>query len=106
MTLPGGTLFCELYQEWVFGGLQLKMETITNNGKNIDFWVHALDRPEAYDTGEAIDRLEEMSHDSSVSYPLESARSRHGLYDDDRLYLVYEQSDTDAFVAALGRPEK
>lgn len=101
MIFPSGTLFCELHQEWVFGGLQLKRETIVNLGKNVDFWVHALDWPEAHDTGEAIDRLTEMASDSSVSYPLEDAFSRHGLYDDERLYLVYERSDTEALLAAL-----
>lgn len=102
MTFPSGTLFCELQQEWVFGGLQLKLDTLVNLGENVDFWVHALDWTEAHDTGEAIERLEKMASDSSVSYPLEEAFSRHGLYDDDRFYLVYEQADTDALLSALG----
>ncbi len=102
MTLPGGTLFCELQQKWVFGGLQLKMETIVTLGKNRDFWVQPLDWPEADDTGMAVDRLDEMARDSNVSYPIEQANSRHGLYDDDQLYLVYEKADTDALLSALG----
>lgn len=101
MTLPAGTLFAELHQEWVFGGLQLKEDTIEIGGVNCDFWVRQLDWPEADDTGMAIDRLEEMAKDPTVSYPIEPAPGRHGLYDDDRLYLVYEQSDTDALITAL-----
>jgi hypothetical protein len=101
MTLPAGTLFCEMHQEWVFGGLQLKGDTIASNGRNIDFWVRQIDWPDADDTGMAIDRLEEMAKDSAVSYPVESAYGRHGLYDDDRLYLAYESADTAALITEL-----
>lgn len=101
MKFPPKTLFCEMHQRWVFGGLQLKMDTIVIGGQNYDFWVQTLDWPEAHDTGEAIERLEEMVADSGVSYPVEPALVRHGLYDDDRLYLVYEPADTEALIASL-----
>lgn len=102
MALPAGTLFAELYEQWVFGGLQLKGETFGTDGKNWDFWVRSLDWPGADDTGMAIGRLEEMSQDSSVSYPAEYAHARHGLYDDERMYLVYEAADTQALIEELG----
>jgi hypothetical protein len=101
MTMPAGTLFAELHQEWVFGGLQLKGDTFQINGENFDFWVRQIDWPDNQDTGEAIDRLEEMAQDSTISYPIESAYGRHGLYDDERLYLVYEPADTQALIADL-----
>jgi hypothetical protein len=102
MRLPTGTLFCELHEPWAFGGLQLKMDTIEHLGKNIDFWVRSLDWPEADDTGMAINRLDEMAADGNVGYPIETAETRHGLYDDDVLYLVYEQADTAALIELLG----
>lgn len=104
MTLPAGTLFCELHEPWVFGGLQLKGDTIRNpliRDGNIDFWVRQIDWPDADDTGMVLDRLDEMSADSSVSYPVDSAYGRHGLYDDDQLYLIYEPADTAALIAAI-----
>jgi hypothetical protein len=102
MTLPAGTLFAKLHQEWVFGGLELKGDTFTDiAGENVDFWVRQIDWPYADDCGEAMHRLDEMAKDSTISYPIESAYGRHGSYDDDRLYLVYEPTDTAALVADL-----
>lgn len=101
MTLPAGTLFCELLEEWVFHGLQLKGDTFGVNGDNVDFFTKSLDWPAAYDCGEACSRLDEMKADPAVSYPIEDAYGRHGLYDDERLYLVYERADTEALIAEL-----
>lgn len=106
MLLPSGTLFAELQEPWVFHGLQLKLDTIVIDGVNVDFWVRSLDWPDADGTGEALERLEEMVADSSVSYPVESAWSRHGLYDDERLYLVYETADTAALIGDLGQADE
>jgi hypothetical protein len=106
MQLPAGTLFCELHEPWVFGGLTVKHDTLVWNGKNSDFWTRQLDWPDADDTGEALDRLEEMAADSNVSYPVEEAHGRHGLYDDDRFYLVYEQADAEALIADLRKAYK
>jgi hypothetical protein len=101
MKFPTGTLFCELNGEWYFGGLQLKGDTIVSGGRNVDFWVLQIDWIENDDTGEAIRRLDEMKADSSVSYPAEDAYGRHGLYDEERLYLAYESADTAALIKKL-----
>ena len=101
MALPAGTLFAELLEPWVFGDLTLKGDTFWHNvGDDGDFWVLTLAWPEADDDGMSFNRLDEMQQDSTVSYPLEPAYSRHGLYDDDRQYLVYEAADT-AFLIGL-----
>lgn len=102
MTLPAGTLFAELQQEWVFHELQLKGETYTDGqGRNIDFMTKQLCWVDAIHTGEACRRLDEMKADPTVSYPIETAYGRHGLYDDERIYLVYEPADTQNLVAAI-----
>lgn len=102
MTLPAGTLFAELQQEWVFHGLQLKGETYADaQGRNIDFMVKQLDWVDAYDCGEACQRLDEMKANPAVSHPIETAYGRHGLYDDDQVYLVYEPADTARLIAEL-----
>jgi hypothetical protein len=101
MTLPSGTLFAACHQPWVFGDLELKLDTIVRDGQNADFWVRTLAWVDADDTGMALDRLDAMAADSTVSHPVDEVASRHGLYDDDRLYLVYEPADTQSLIAAL-----
>ncbi len=104
MTLPAGTLFAELQQEWIFHGLELKGETYADGqGNNIDFYTKSLDWVDAFDCGEACQRLDEMKADPTASYPIETAYGRHGLYDDEKLYLVYEPADTAALIAELTR---
>lgn len=103
MTLPKGTLFAELQQQWVFGDVEIKGDTCLDNrtGENCDFWVLTLAWPEADDTGQAIDRLEQMAANPTVSYPPGYVYARHGLYDDDRPYLVYEKADVDNLMRLL-----
>lgn len=105
MTLPKGTLFAPLHQQWVFGDMEIKGDTIQWDGTNGDFWVLQLAWPDADDTGEAIDRLEKMADDPTVSYPPGYVYSRHGLYDDDRLYLVYESADVANLIRLLNGVE-
>lgn len=103
MTLPAGTLFAPLHQPWVFGDLELKGDTLQHNrtGENQDFWVLSLAWPEADDAGMAFDRLNAMAENPAVSYPPEYVYGRHGLYDDDRLYLVYEPADVEKLIDLL-----
>lgn len=103
MTLPKGTLFAELHEPWVFGDVEIKGDTCLDarTGENFDFWVLQLAWPDAVDTGEAFDRLAQMVADSTVSYPPGYVYARHGLYDDDRPYLVYEKADVDNLIRLL-----
>lgn len=95
--LPAGTLFAPMQQEWVFGELEIKGD---NFGP--DFWVRSLAWVDAFDSGEATDRLDEMALDSSVSYPINQAYQRNCDYDDESLYLVYEPDDVEYLAAELG----
>jgi hypothetical protein len=104
MTLPAGTMAAPLLQKWVFGEPFIKGDTLfdTLGAKAFDFDMLEPNWVEADDSDEAIDRLEEMYADSSVSYPAQMSVGREGLYDDDRVYLVYEAADVVALVQALG----
>lgn len=101
LTLPPGTLYARLRQPWIFDGIALKEETIVHGDKANDFYSIDLTGIDAHDTGEYINRLDEMLADPSVSYPLEAAPSRGSDYDDETVYLVYEPADTAALIAAL-----
>ncbi|SDD59506.1 hypothetical protein SAMN04488581_2622 [Mycolicibacterium neoaurum] len=101
LTLPPGTLYAELQQPWVFHGLALKSDTIMHGDKPGDFWSISLDCIDAHDTGEYIDRLDEMAADPTVSYPLETAPTRGSDFNDETIYLVYEPADTDTLIRLL-----
>lgn len=86
MKLPAGILFAS-GRRWYFTGMQVKGETIST-----DFQSRQLDWVAANDSGEAFDRLEEMLS-SGVSYPINEAFGRDGRFDDDDIFLVYEEAD-------------
>ncbi len=93
MEMPEGTLYCELREPWIFSGLSIKGSTINIDGKNIDFGTRGLEWVDADNSGEAVDRLEEMLLDSSVNYPVEAAYGREGMFDDEQVYMVYDKAD-------------
>ncbi len=79
MALPDGTLYAPLHEPWVFGEVRIKGENVGAN----DFYARDLNWIDANDCGEAIDRLEAMLKDGSLSFPVEQAYSREGYYDGD-----------------------
>lgn len=95
--LPAGTLFAKLQQEWVFGDLEIKGDSFDG-----DFWVRSLNWIDAYDCGEAVNRLDAMALDSTISYPIEQAYRRNCDYNDESLYLVYEPDDVAFLAGELG----
>jgi hypothetical protein len=101
MTLPPGTLYCDVLQPWIFGTFCVKGDTIQWDGKNADFWERNLDSVDAWHSGEMCDRLDEMGADSTVSYPVQAAPGRYGLYDDEAMFLVYEPADVNVLRAWL-----
>ncbi|QQG96201.1 hypothetical protein HBE99_04475 [Mycobacteroides chelonae] len=100
VTLPAGTLYCELREKWVFSELRLKGETISDD----DYWVRDLDWIDADDPGEAFKRLEAMAADSTVSFPAPESYSRGSNYRADAMYLIYERDDMVALITDLILP--
>lgn len=90
LDLPEGTIFAS-GKRWVFGGLCVKGESlIFDTGNDYTFndphWV------DADDSGEAIDRLEEMLQ-NGVSYPMEDAYGRDGCFESEEIYMIFETDD-------------
>jgi hypothetical protein len=91
MKLPAGTFFAK-GKPWYFEAIDVKDETCVIEGRNVDFFVHGLTWVEANDSGEAIDRLEEMK-ERGDSYPMQDSICRDGCFDEEDIFLVYEKED-------------
>ncbi|AGT20589.1 hypothetical protein PBI_SARFIRE_58 [Mycobacterium phage SarFire] len=90
-----------MQQPWCFEGLALKSDTIMHGDKPGDFWSIGLGWVEADDSGMALDRLDAMLADSALSYPMEWGPTRGSDFDDDSVYLVYEEADTRALITLI-----
>lgn len=96
LAMPEGTVYAKTPQKWMIEDLCVKHETSPHN----DWWYQSFDWVDAHDSGEAIDRLDEMA-DSGASYPVENSIARDGLFEDDCMFLIYEKDDIEYIVNAL-----
>ncbi|MCV7434829.1 hypothetical protein [Mycolicibacterium bacteremicum] len=102
LTLPPGTLFAELQQQWCFQDLAIKGETIIRDRKPSGFWEHSIAWPESDDeTGTPFDRLDIMWNDPTASYPIETAPTRHDCREPETRYLVLEAADIDYLISVI-----
>lgn len=99
MEFPDGTLYARLQQPWVFADLCVKGENVGSK----DFYERGLAWIDAHDCGEATHRLDLMMADSSLSFPVDRAYGREGLYEQDARYLVYELDDVKLLLSELGQ---
>ncbi|MCE5309591.1 MAG: hypothetical protein LLG20_18300 [Acidobacteriales bacterium] len=94
LKLPAGTVYCS-GEPYAFTGLHVKGETLPYN----DFVCLDLQRIDAHDSGEEIDRLEDMRY-TGVSFPMNTNYGRDGGFDDKEVFLVYERGDLE-FMAGV-----
>jgi hypothetical protein len=87
LDLPEGTVYAK-GEPWAFGSLSIKGESVANR----DWWYLDPCWVEAEDSNQAFDRLDEM-RTTGASYPMESAVSRDGLFDQDAIFMVFERDD-------------
>ena len=86
MKLPPGTAFCK-GKEWYFNGVNFKGETIGNDWYEADpAWVDGRNSEECFE------RLEKMLN-GGASYPMKNSECRDGYFDDEDLFLVFEEGD-------------
>ena len=97
LAAPPGTVYLEVNQRWTFAGLNVKTESIGN-----DWYYRFFDSPDADDSKEWIDRLDQMA-DTGTGHPMDVSVSRYGLYNNDALFLVYDEIDVIELVATLSR---
>lgn len=98
LNLPEGVLYCvnRTKEEVGFSDLKIKGETLSNNN---DWFEICLTCYEHHDTGELIERHDDML--KGVSYPLEISQCRNGLFEDDNIFLVYEKKDLSQLIEML-----
>lgn len=96
LKLPPGTIYCSAPSpdEPVFGVMHVKADTLEYN----DFVCLPLNGIDAHDSGQLIDRIDEMLQ-TGASYPLEESFGRDGCFDDNEIYLIYEPADLERIIS-------
>lgn len=97
LSLPAETLYSK-YEPCVFGDLTIKGDTVGEN----DFLTQQIsDAVDCHDSGEFGDILlvaEETASSFSMDF---DCQGRDGSFDEDQLFVVWEQTDVAALVARL-----
>lgn len=99
---PPGTIFA-YGAEWDFDTMLVLEDFIEGKGY-WGFWAINPMWVDADDSGQAVDRLVEMSKDG-VSYPAETGYSKYMSYDGDTMdwFIVFERDDWMRFKASVDR---
>lgn len=87
LKLPPGTMY-HIGGEWFFEKLAIKDESTDYN----DWFCVELGSVDSNGTQQWIARMEDMLK-SGMSFPMDTAVSRDGCFDDSAIFLVYERED-------------
>ncbi len=99
--MPAGTVYAELPSTHI-SGLGICVKTSADFSVPNDWVYVSFDTIEMIrDSGDVVDRIEEMRADPTVSYPMQVSAGRDGSYADETQYLLYEQADVDNLVLFL-----
>jgi hypothetical protein len=102
LKMPEGTVYAKIPTQWIVEDLCVKYESTDYN----DWYYMSFNWVDANDSGEAVDRLDEMFADPTKSYPVENSIARDGLFDEDDHFLIYEADDIKHIVEQLNPPNK
>jgi hypothetical protein len=102
LAMPVGTVYAK-FSPLSFGDVCIKDETVSHDGKMIDWWYVDFTSIDSTDTNDWMNKLEDARiHGTSVPMDFETI-SRDGLFDADQLFAVFERADADALIARLER---
>ncbi len=104
MKLPPGVIFLG-GMPWLFVSLEVKGDTISVDGKDIDFWSKDTGFIQVEGSAEFPDVFEYML-ERGVSYPMNSDYARDGTFDDSDVFLVYEKEDLERLREFIDRAIK
>jgi hypothetical protein len=92
LKLPAGIFFAKGVQ-WIIDGFCVKGESINDDdGTWIDFFYTNLVDISSKDTAQHFDWLQDMLEKGS-STPINFIESRDGMFDDNEIFLVFEELD-------------
>jgi hypothetical protein len=95
LKLPAGTIYCKGVQ-WAFDSISIKGESLENDWYYLDpAWASAEDSIEAI-------RILEWSLETGAPFVCESAESRDGCFDDEAVFLIFEELDLLLLRSAIG----
>lgn len=102
LSLPSGTVFQEIIEEWSFGHISVKFETINGD----DFYYISFDgSPSSFDSGNHFEILYKMML-KDESFGINEAISRDGSFEEDMKFMIYEKSDIDFIANTLNFNEE
>lgn len=87
LSMPPGTVYAK-GKDLCFGGMCIKGE---NRGTS-DWWVFDPAGIEFDDTEQFVERMDDMRK-NGASYPMDGSVVADGLYEDDALFLLFEDAD-------------
>lgn len=97
LAMPEGTVYAKIEQKWVVDTpLCVKYESTDYN----DWYYMSFDWVDANDSGEAVDRLEEMAK-GKASYPVQQSIARDALFEEEALFMIYERADLEFITETL-----
>lgn len=94
LQLPDGTIFCK-GTRWCFDNLSIKGHSWED-----DFLYVDLCNIDANESGQWVDRLED-SLSNGTSYPINNQAARDGLFDEDAIFLVFEEKDLEFLIDVM-----
>lgn len=94
LQLPAGTIFCKGVK-WCFDNLSVKGHSWEN-----DFLYVDLCNIDATDSGQWVDRLEDSLR-NGTSYPINNNAARDGIFDEDAIFLIFEEKDLNFLIDVM-----
>ena len=92
--LPEGTIFCK-GKPWYFENLSIKGETLSHDFVYLDpSWA------EGEDSGDALSKME-ISLENGSSFEGQRSYGRDGSFDNDAIFLIYEDVDLHRLKSAI-----
>ena len=103
LTMPVGVVFSSYQPIGVFGGLCVKLETVTGDYGAVDYFYKPLASEVGGSGSEEDMALFEKAQEPGASVPMVfDTVCREGLFGYDALYAVWSREDVAGLIKALG----
>ena len=101
LAMPPGTVFCK-YEPVIFGEILIKEESLENDF----FYTQTISAIDGDSPGDIFEMLEN-SKESGSSFNMDfDCVSRDGMFDDEGLFVVFEEKDVIMLIDKLSRTAK